>query len=145
MLLPFSFRGRAGISSDNEDAKEMNDLKLRYKIWIETPDHKGILGDGKWLLLKAINETGSLKEAMAKLDLSYRKTWNNLRRIEQMLGFPVVEKTRGGIKGGKTVLSPQGKTIVKAFDKFHKNYDAIITNALDEALANITNEILLQD
>jgi molybdate transport repressor ModE-like protein len=119
----------------------MNQFEIKYKIWLETADKKGILGNGKWKLLKAINETGSLKEAMIKLNLSYRKTWDNLRKIEQLLGFRVVEKTRGGITGGKTVLTPQGKIIVTAFDKFHRNHDAAITKALNDMLIEIRQNV----
>jgi molybdate transport repressor ModE-like protein len=53
----------------------------------------------------------------------------------------VVEKTRGGITGGKTVLTPQGKIIVTAFDKFHRNHDAAITKALNDMLIEIRQNV----
>jgi molybdate transport system regulatory protein len=80
-------------------------IRLNYKIWLETKDELGILGDGKWQLLKAISETGSLKLAMEKLNLSYRKTWNNLQQIEERLGFPILNTQRGGTDGGGKNLS----------------------------------------
>jgi molybdate transport system regulatory protein len=115
----------------------MNDLKIKYKIWLETSNHYGILGDGKWRLLKSINETGSLKSAMKQHGLTYRKTWENLNRIEEMLGFRVIERQRGGPAGGKTVLTAQGIAIVEAFDRFHQKYDQMINNALYEMLDEI--------
>lgn len=115
----------------------MNDLNIKYKIWLETSNHDGILGDGKWRLLKTINETGSLKSAMKEHGLSYRKTWENLNRIEEMLGFRVIERQRGGQTGGKTVLSAQGIAIMEAFDRFHQKYDQLINNALQEMLREI--------
>ncbi len=33
-----------------------SNINLNYKIWLETQDQLGILGDGKWVLLKAIEE-----------------------------------------------------------------------------------------
>lgn len=115
----------------------MNKFTLKYKIWLETYDHKGILGDGKYELLKTISETGCLKAAMKKLNLSYRKTWDNLNRIEDILGFRIIERQRGGKSGGKTVLTTQGQAIVNAFDKFYEKYDALISEALEETLSEI--------
>ncbi|MBK7030193.1 MAG: hypothetical protein IPH45_13740 [Bacteroidales bacterium] len=54
---------------------KMDHLRLNYKIWLETDDHVGVLGDKKCELLRAIAETGSLNDAMKKLGLTYRKTW----------------------------------------------------------------------
>lgn len=53
--------------------------KLRYKFWIETERGDGILGEGKWLLLKAIRDTGSLNAAVDKMGLAYRQTWDKLK------------------------------------------------------------------
>lgn len=120
----------------------MNDksLNLRFKIWLETDQHESVLGDGKWLLLKTIEETGSLKRAMKQLGLSYRKTWDNLNKIESTLGFELIERQRGGISGGKSTLSPRGKKIVEIFDRFHNDYDVQLEaylNKLAEELKNI--------
>jgi molybdate transport system regulatory protein len=117
------------------------EIKLKYKIWLETQDNEGVLGDGKILLMKAINETGSLNSAMQKLGLSYRKTWDNLVKIEETLGFKIVEKQRGGAAGGKTGLTKEGKAIVDAFDRFHEKYDGIITNGLYEMMQEIKKDL----
>ena len=109
-----------------------SNINLNYKIWLETQNQLGILGDGKWVLLKAIEETGSLKAAMEKLNLTYRKTWNNLQQIEERLGFPILETTRGGADGGNTCLTEEGKRIVRAFDNFHNEFDVLINQAFDK-------------
>lgn len=115
----------------------MNNLKINYKIWIETTDNKGVLGDGKWKLLKTISETNCLKDAMEIHNLTYRKTWDNLKKAEEILGFPIINRIRGGKEGGKTILTPQGQAIVDAFDNFHKNYDKLITQALQDTIDDI--------
>ena len=118
-----------------------NDLQLNYKIWLETKDGMGILGDGKWMLLKAISETGSLKQAMEKLNLSYRKTWNNLQQIEERLGFSIIETHRGGIDGGgKTCLTNEGEKIVRAFDNFHNQFDEFMQKASLEFMINLESK-----
>ena len=122
--------------------ENINRIKFNYKIWIETGNEQSILGDGKWKLLKAIDEEGSLKAAMDKLNLTYRKTWDNLKKIENTLGFPVINPTRGGAEGGSTCLTREGQMIVAAFDRFHKKYDSFIRNACQEVLDEVIGEYM---
>lgn len=115
-------------------------IKFNYKIWMETGQEESILGEGKWKLLKAIDEEGSLKGGMDKLNLTYRKTWDNLKKIENILGFPVINPTRGGAEGGSTSLTNEGKMIVAAFDRFYQKYDEIIRTACQETMEEIIEE-----
>ena len=119
----------------------MDHLQLNYKIWLETSEHIGVLGDKKCELLRAIDETGSLSDAMKKLGLTYRKTWDNLRKIEKELGFPLIKPTRGGAEGGSTVLTLEGRIIIAAFDRFHNEYDSIIQNGFRTILAELKQKI----
>jgi len=105
---------------------------LKFKIWIETQEGKGILGDGKWELLKLIRDEGSLMAAVEKKGYSYRKTWNKLKEIEKMLGFTLIEKSRGGVGGGSSALTEKGKTLVSAFDELHEKLDSIFQKALSD-------------
>lgn len=101
----------------------MKDLSFKYKFWIENRDGESIFGDGKYQLFKAIEETGSLKHAVEKMKLSYRKTWGKLRAIEKKLGCPVIETTQGGPSGGQTILTAEGKKILNAFEMMHSLCD----------------------
>jgi len=111
---------------------DLRDIKILHKIWLETKDGDGILGDGKWQILKAIDECGSLKAACDQLQLTYRRTWGDLKKIESMLGFPLLDKSRGGREGGMSKLSEQGKLLVEAFDAFHASVDPAMQNALSQ-------------
>jgi len=112
---------------------------LNYKIWLSTEDGKGIMGDGKWQILTAIEKHGSLKAATQALGLTYRRTWGDLKQIEKDLGYPLLEKKRGGKYGGETTLTEQGNNLVKSFDQFHKKTDRLIEKAFVELKANLTN------
>lgn len=116
---------------------DLDSIVLQHKIWMETPDGKGILGDGKWQILKAIEQTGSLTGACNLLGLTYRRTWGDLKKIEQMFGFTLLEKSRGGKEGGMSCLSPEGKKMVAAFDEFHQSVDSTIENALQAFKAKL--------
>jgi molybdate transport system regulatory protein len=118
---------------------DLNKVNLNYKIWLSGEDDQGILGDGKWKILRAIEETGSLTAACKKLNLTYRRTWGDLKKIEQMLGFPLLEKSRGGAGGGASQLSPQGKKLVSAFDSFHRSVDGTIQRAFASLKDELTD------
>ncbi len=107
-------------------SQELSRIHLHYKIWMADDRDAGILGDGKWQILKLIEQKGSLKAACDELNYTYRRTWGNLKKIEKFFGFPLLEKHRGGSEGGNTVLTEEGKRLVRAFDKFHASVDSVI-------------------
>lgn len=116
-----------------------SNLQLNYKIWFSNDDGKGIMGDGKWQILKAIDETGSLKAACDKLQLTYRRTWNDLKEIEKLTGVTLLESTRGGADGGSMRLTPMGKKLIRAFDHFHERVDGLMQHHFQLMLFEIKN------
>ena len=115
----------------------LDKVKFNYKIWLSTQNDQGIMGDGKWKILKAIEEHGSLKAATDVLGITYRRTWGDLKEIEEQLGFPLLDKTRGGKDGGQTKLSQEGKRLVQAFDLFHQKVDKYMEDAFLEFRENV--------
>lgn len=116
----------------------LNQIKLNYKIWLSTPDDKGIMGDGKWKILKAIEAHGSLKAATEALGITYRRTWGDLKAIEEALGFAILEKSRGGKDGGQTQLTPKGLKLVAAFDRLHGQAD----DFMEKLFVDFHNELV---
>lgn len=116
-------------------------LKLNYKFWIETDKEMGLIGEGKWLLLKAIKETGSLKAAVERRGYAYRQTWEKLNKLEKKLGFDLIEKKRGGAMGGKTVVTPKGEKIIEFFDKLYGEIDDDIQRTFKKMIDDL-NEIM---
>jgi len=118
---------------------KFENLKPEYKIWFSSLNGDGILGDGKWKILKQIDECGSLVAACEKMGITYRRTWNDLRKIEKMLGFHLLETVRGGQEGGSTKLSPEGERLVKTFDSFHQRMDKIMQKEFVRLLDNLNS------
>jgi molybdate transport system regulatory protein len=125
-------------------ANENLDLRLKYKFWIENGNRGNLLGEGKWLLLKAIRETGSLKAAVEEMGYTYRQTWENLKKIEKKLGFQLIEKSRGGASGGQTILTSKGIALVNFFDNLYSELNPVIEEHLT-ALQKELNEIVIKD
>jgi molybdate transport system regulatory protein len=115
----------------------MSRLCPNFKLWVYSTEDDGVFGDGKVKLLNAIDEQGSLREAAASLQISYRKAWGDLKKAEECLRVKLVEKSRGGAGGGKTALTPEGKRLITAYAKFRQEAEAHVARAFDEFVKEI--------
>jgi molybdate transport repressor ModE-like protein len=86
-----------------------------YKVWLVYKG-KPLIGRGRYLLLKNIDETKSLKESAERLGLSYKTAYNYIKKIEERLGEKVVRSHRGGRgAGGYTELTLLGKELMRRY------------------------------
>ena len=94
-------------------------MEIRAKFWIE---NKGevVLGGGKTKLLLTVERLGSIQRAAAEFGMSYRHAWGTIQKIEQRVGFKVVETKLGGRDRGAR-LTPKGRAFVKASDGLFKD------------------------
>jgi len=115
----------------------VRELKARFKLWLNTKDAEGVFGDGKWRLLKAIETEGSLKRACELLHISYRKAWGDLKKAEDCLNVALLEKQRGGNRGGRTVLTSEGKKWVRAYMRFRSDIEKVVEKAYERNIKNL--------
>ena len=78
------------------------------------------------MLLHLVEQTRSVRDACSLMQISYSAAWNMLNRVEDALGFPLVERIRGGSTGSGSVLTKKGKQLMDAYDQFseHLNREA---------------------
>ena len=77
-------------------------------------------GPGPYLLLCLIEETGSIRAAAEKMNLSYTKAHGMLKRAEQALGFTLIEKQIGGKGGGGSRLTSSALTFMQQYKKYQE-------------------------
>lgn len=68
------------------------------------------------LLLKYIDETGSILSAAKKLGLSYSRAWSYVAKAERALGVKLVEARKG--YGGGAELTREGRTLLSRYLEF---------------------------
>lgn len=90
------------------------DLVPKLKLWLEKGEDS-IVGEGRVELLEAIEEEGSLNKAAKSMGMSYRHLWGTVKKLEERLGFQLVETDRGGEGGGGTTLTERARRIVKDY------------------------------
>ena len=88
---------------------------VKNRIWIEA-NGTILLGPGRVLLLKAIEENGSLSKAAKALSMSYKKAWRLMDAINKAAEETVVITATGGKDGGGAKLTNYGKELIVLFD-----------------------------
>jgi len=82
---------------------------------------KRVFGKGGAQILTAIDKFGSISAAARELKMSYRFVWRYLRRMEDILGEPVILTHRGGTPsrrargGGGAELTRTARTLLKDY------------------------------
>ncbi|MDR1956166.1 MAG: LysR family transcriptional regulator [Treponema sp.] len=69
-------------------------------------------------LLKAIKETGNVRQACETMGMSYSKGWKLLKVIESWIGFPLTVRHQGGKGGGEAYLTEQGSAFLEKHQAF---------------------------
>ncbi|MCZ8184711.1 MAG: LysR family transcriptional regulator [Beijerinckiaceae bacterium] len=93
------------------------------------PDHR--LGPGKFDLIEAIGETGSISAAGRRLGMSYRRAWLLVDQVNRMFRQPVVLAAAGGVHGGGAQLTPFGQALLAAYRRIEARTRLAIAEELE--------------
>lgn len=105
---------------------------FRVRLFNEEP----CFGKGVSQLLHLCDESGSLSKACEVMGMSHSKAWKILKRAEEDLDMKLLERVSGGSNGGGSVLSEEGKTLLKKYDEFQKR----IKDFAEETFQELFNE-----
>jgi molybdate transport repressor ModE-like protein len=96
-------------------------FQIQFKVWVEK-DGEVVLSSAREQLLKEIEKEGSINKAAKKLGISYKKAWLLIKNMEDRLGFPILEKKRGGKEGGGSKLTAEGKKLLENYRNIIKSF-----------------------
>jgi len=99
-----------------------NGFSIKTKVTVHRS--KPFLGPGVIELLKLIDETGSVKLACRKMDLSYTKAWTIMNRAEEELGYELISRSQGGKAGGGAALTPKGLKLIEKYEELARKIGA---------------------
>jgi molybdate transport system regulatory protein len=106
----------------NEAASVIN---VRSKIWLEI-DGEPVFGQGREELLRLIQKTGSINAAAKAMGIAYRKAWTYIDSMEKRMGFPLVNRLKGGAGGGESTLTTQANVLLEKFDLLQEGFDEMV-------------------
>ncbi|MFT4013879.1 MAG: LysR family transcriptional regulator [Paracoccus sp. (in: a-proteobacteria)] len=72
-------------------------------------------GRGKADLLQAIAAEGSISAAGRHLGMSYRRAWALVEEMNRHFRLPLVESSRGGMRGGGAQLTDLGRQVLSDY------------------------------
>jgi molybdate transport repressor ModE-like protein len=97
---------------------------LRPMIKVTLAREQPFFDQNSVILLKLIEKTESVRTACSQMNLSYSKGWSMLNLMEEQLGYPVLTRHPGGLNGGYSTLSKEGKHLIDCFEQFQKKVNA---------------------
>ncbi|MBN1984343.1 MAG: LysR family transcriptional regulator [Chitinivibrionales bacterium] len=115
-------------------------LHPKIRLYCNAGSSEGVFGSGKWHLLAAIADHGSLRKAAESLKRSYRKAWGDIKVAENGLGRKLVERTRGGSNGGTMVLTSFGKAMLDAWNRYFLDVEECSKKCFDKYIATIVKK-----
>lgn len=106
-------------------------LQVRSKIWLEV-DGEPVFGQGREKLLRLIKSTGSINAAAKGMEIPYRKAWTYVDAMEKRLGFPLVNRVKGGTGGGTSSLTPEAEMLLRKFDLLQQGFNDLVNGKFIE-------------
>lgn len=100
-------------------------------------DHK-LFGPGIARLLEGIDRFGSLRQSAAEMQMSYSKAWTVFRECEAQLGFPLIERHTGGVKGGGASLTPQGRELLTRYRAFETEAHTMLNELAERHFGDLS-------
>jgi molybdate transport system regulatory protein len=108
------------------------EIFLNYKLWLSSVTGEGIIEEDRYQLLQLIQQRGSLKAAADEMQVSYRKAWGDIKKAEELLGYELIIRHRGGKDGGQSILTDRAVKLLQAYDALHTKMDDAVEKAYEE-------------
>lgn len=93
-------------------------MRPTTRIVLRDDNGEKFFGEGPCRLLKGIDRTGSLRSAAKEMEMAYTKALRLVNRAEEVLGFPLTERTVGGKGGGGSRLTARAKEFIEKYETY---------------------------
>lgn len=90
-------------------------------LWLDKAG-EAYLGHGRIELLQHIDEQGSISAAARTMGMSYKTAWQAVEAMNNLADRPLVERFTGGLHGGGTRLTEEGRQTVFMFRQVEVEY-----------------------
>lgn len=104
----------------------------------------GMLDSRMIMLLKAIDQTGSINQAAKQVGLSYKGAWQIIERANNGAPKVLVSTAIGGSKGGGTSLTDAGRALLTLFDRLESQHQKFLAELNQHLQSDPDTWLLLQ-
>ncbi len=84
------------------------------------------MGWGRVILLENIDRLGSIAAAARAMKLGYRNAWLWIEAINHLAPAPLVEKTTGGVGGGRARLTGEGRKVINEYKELRARFQQFL-------------------
>ena len=98
---------------------------LKFKCWVEEEGEK-FYGPGPNELIKQIQQEGSLSKAAAKMNMSYKKAWEMVQRMNQYSEKPLIILKKGGSHGGGAEVTKDALELVAEYQNLQLQIEEVL-------------------
>ena len=70
------------------------------------------------LLLSLVEETGSVRAACTRMQISYSFGWGLIHALESQMALSLLERRQGGARGARSVLTESGKQFLMRYEAY---------------------------
>lgn len=101
-------------------ALSRDETALKLKIYLVDGAGEKYMGAGVLWLLEGVRLHGSIRKAAEEMHLSYTKAHTMLKKLEDAVGQPILQRRRGGDSRDGASLTEFGASFIQAYDRFQK-------------------------
>lgn len=98
----------------------MEDKTLKFHARIRVYYEERSFGPGVAQLMRLVKEYGSVSAACKDMGMAYSKAWKMIKNAERDLGITLMEGTRGGESGGRTIITQEGEEFLARYTAFEE-------------------------
>lgn len=95
-----------------------NSQLVRGEVNVKLVREKVFFDEKIAMMLTLVEETGSVRAACQRMQISYSTGWNIIRRLESQLHYPLIVRSQGGAGGSASHLTEEGKKFLDRYNCF---------------------------
>ena len=121
-LIPVADRGVLLDADTPEDYQSLlhshNQQLVRPLVEVSLAREMPFFDSRAAMLLSLVRETGSVRTACQRMQLSYSSGWNVIRTLKSQLSRTLVERSQGGPGGGSSRLTEDGEALLTCYEQY---------------------------
>lgn len=117
-----------------------NEQLVRQIVSVSLAREKVFFDSKTAMLLGLIDETGSVRSACMRMQISYSSGWNIIKNLESQVSVPLITSVQGGPAGGKSRLTEKGKELLRVYSSFEAELGELVAGLYEKYFAGFFKE-----
>jgi molybdate transport system regulatory protein len=118
-------------------AKKVKQIEVSGSFSFKKTDIE-FLGSDRIALLEKIDECGSITKAAKAVGICYKTAWDTIDAINNLSDKPLFVRMTGGKSGGGTVLTEEGREVIRKYKIIQEEHEKFLSN-LEDKMGNAEN------